>query len=186
MNLVISSMVLSHWIQKTRKRVGKRRVKEYVIMLFNMETDLFGEIQIPEALRKRTPFSSCFISKHNECLALIETTRGINGLEVWVMKEYGVVESWTRLYMISELSRFPRPPFGFKSSCELVYQVKGYNRYIRKLSPKILNLGDGEVKEFEIDQHPLEMDSFFSIKRLEMDSFVESLVLFDQPNATSY
>nr|XP_011465708.1 PREDICTED: F-box protein At4g22390-like [Fragaria vesca subsp. vesca] len=142
----------SHWIQTLKNDVYGKQREEYVIVWFNMETELFGEIQMPEAFRKHKPCSIYFISKYEEYLALIESSiiqEGRYGLQVWVMKEYGVVESWTRLYMNSALPSFPRPPFCFESSCELVFQVD----YLQK-SLRIVNLlGNEEVKSFRIDQH---------------------------------
>ncbi|XP_004301299.1 PREDICTED: F-box/kelch-repeat protein At3g23880-like [Fragaria vesca subsp. vesca] len=187
----ISSFIngASHWIQ-TLDKVGKRRDQdddEYVIVLFNMETELFGEMQMPEALRKYKPRTSYIISKYEECLALIETgrQRELNVLQVWVMKEYGVVESWTRLYKISGLVSIPLDPFGFKSSCELVLSMQ-----LGRLNPlQTVNFENGEVKDFVIDEHhtstrlpqPLR-PGYDSVKSY----FVESLVLFDHPSATSY
>ncbi|XP_004299739.1 PREDICTED: F-box protein CPR30-like [Fragaria vesca subsp. vesca] len=75
--------------QEHRKRGGD------FIAYFNLTTEVFGEIMIPEALRR----DDCSRSRYEESLALIKDKQynpndpANCGCDIWVMKEYGVAES---------------------------------------------------------------------------------------------
>ncbi|KAB2605458.1 hypothetical protein D8674_005175 [Pyrus ussuriensis x Pyrus communis] len=107
----------------------------------------------------------------NEGNCIYEISDGSNTItrvHMWIMKEYGVAESWTKL-LSACLEGSLTGPFGVRKSGEVVFRILG----------GVLVLVDPEteqVKDFETDGYRY----FF------MDSFVESLVLLDQPNAISY
>ncbi|KDO37006.1 hypothetical protein CISIN_1g046566mg, partial [Citrus sinensis] len=67
-----------------------------VVMLFDFDSEKFGEIMLPI-----------------ESLALIvcsiSNLRLIEGCYIWVMREYGMVESWTKQYSIVPEERIVRP-----------------------------------------------------------------------------
>ncbi|XP_062001653.1 F-box protein CPR1-like [Rosa rugosa] len=142
------------------------------IAYFNLATEVFGEIMIPEALRK----DECSISRYGESLALIKEKRynwddpANCGCDIWVMKEYGVAESWTFLYSIVMVQA---TIFGFKRCGEVVLEETNVLRLRRMLS---LDPKTGQVKVFGT-----EYCSYYF-----MDSFVESIVLLDHAKAMSY
>jgi F-box interacting protein len=143
------------------------------IASFNLSTEEFGEIMIPEVLQRDR---SCSISRYGETLALIKD-KDYNsrdpancGCDIWVMKEYGVAESWTFLYNIAMVEA---TVYGFKRCGEVVLKETDDRRQSRMLS---LDPKSKQVKVFGTKDHIY----YF------MDTFVESLVLLDHANAMSY
>ncbi|KAK9938469.1 hypothetical protein M0R45_015202 [Rubus argutus] len=135
---------------------------------------------VPPALAKeRDPNVGIDISRHGESLAIfkIASSEGDNAIiHMWVMKEYGVTESWTELFTI-RVEGYPRnfvkpyffKPFGLRSG-EIVLDVVG--RGLLSVNPK-----SNQVKQIGLDG----VDCYNFV-----DSFVESLVLLGQANAISY
>lgn len=79
---------------------------------------------------------------------------------VWVMKEYGVAESWTKLYTISIPERLTRT-IGFRKDGEVLLQLR--NKELVSYDPVT-----GNVKDLGI---------FGSIRSFYVGTYVESLVL---------
>lgn len=78
-------------------------VQESLIVWFDMVSELFGEIVMPE-LAFREGLRS--MSRYGESLALFEFDRRRTyqddfTFNMWVMKEYGVAQSWTKLFTIN-------------------------------------------------------------------------------------
>ncbi|KAL6128917.1 hypothetical protein ACLB2K_072270 [Fragaria x ananassa] len=144
---------------------------DWFIAYFNLGTEVFGEIMIPEALQKQR----CSISRYGDSLALIKDydTRDPNnrGCEIWVMKEYGVAESWTYLFNVPVVQN---DTYGFRRCGEVVLMEEkdgGQSRMVL-FDPKSGN----QVKVIGSEDHVY----------CFMDSFVESsVVLLDHPNAIS-
>uniref|UniRef100_A0A5B7AAV4 F-box associated beta-propeller type 1 domain-containing protein n=1 Tax=Davidia involucrata TaxID=16924 RepID=A0A5B7AAV4_DAVIN len=80
---------------------SEERMYCQLILSFSMEDELFCEIKLPESLVEEFMPDMC-IDVFGESLALfhydIRTT--IEVCTIWVMKEYKVVESWTKLFNI--------------------------------------------------------------------------------------
>ncbi|KAK9910779.1 hypothetical protein M0R45_034724 [Rubus argutus] len=147
-------------VEEHRKFGGDR-----FIASFNLATEVFGEIMIPEPLQKKI----CSIKRYGDSLALIKYDydptyrRGVlnRGCDIWVLKEYAVAESWTFLYNIVMVEA---NIYGFKRCGEVV--LRGQSRML-SLDPI-----SKQVKDFRTEDY-----IYF------MDSFVESLVLLDHANA---
>jgi F-box interacting protein len=147
------------------------RVYYNFIASFNLATEVFGEIMIPETLQK----DICSISRYGDSLALInydcDSRDMVNyGCDIWVMEEYGVAESWTFLYNIV---MFEVTIYGFKRCGEVMLKetdLHGEPRMV-SLDPKSKQVKDLGTKDYIYHY---------------MDSFVESLVLLDHANAISY
>ncbi|PQP93579.1 F-box/kelch-repeat protein [Prunus yedoensis var. nudiflora] len=168
-----------HWLQLARNwKVNKM---DYLVASFDMASELFGEITVPEALRKKLHSEprrrEWFISRYRESIALVNICNDRERwfgcrVEIWVMAEYGVAASWANLCTM-QLPDFWLMPLGFRKSGEVVLM-----RYINGDQSMLLDPESKQVSYFEIDG---------SNNRLKfMDYFVESLVLLDQPNAISY
>ncbi|XP_008222549.1 PREDICTED: F-box/kelch-repeat protein At3g06240-like [Prunus mume] len=88
-----------HWVQ-----LHEQRGKDLVIVSFDISIELFGEIMMPQGVRKiEYPYVDCniWISKHKGSVALLECSNMFrigSQPHSWVMEEYGAVESWTKLY----------------------------------------------------------------------------------------
>ncbi|CAL8992148.1 unnamed protein product [Prunus brigantina] len=160
-----------HWV-----RPREQRGKDLVIVSFDISTELFGEIMMPQGVRKiehRYVDWNIWISKHKGSVALLEcsnifTPSSETQLHLWVMEEYGVVESWIKLYTYS-MPEYVVFSLGFNICHEHVFTLE-----IRKtLPPSPLKiLGNGESQK----THRGDI----------MDFFVESLVLLGHPNAIPY
>ncbi|KAM5586431.1 F-box/kelch-repeat protein [Rosa sericea] len=137
------------------------------IMSFDMVSEVFCKIEVPEALREQT----CWVSKHGDCLALYMldrlSPRPSFDFNIWVMKEYGVAESWTKLTLRQE---------GYLYMHELLYCRREdlvFERYNGNLHT--VDCRTGRVKDYGI-----RAAYYF------MDYFVESILLLGQANAISY
>ena len=84
--------------------------------------------------------------------------------DVWVMKEYGVVESWTKLYSIDFGVRLGRV-IGFKKNGEVL---------ILTSNDKDLLLYEPNSQNITWDLQKNDISSYFYL-----DNYIESLVLFD-------
>ncbi|KAJ6670234.1 ASSOCIATED INTERACTION DOMAINS-CONTAINING PROTEIN putative ISOFORM 1-RELATED [Salix viminalis] len=84
-----------------------------IVLTFHLSNDTFGEIRVPECFDDTTKWVTCStISVFKDLLSFnvfehVSYSRGFN-CEIWVMKQYGVRESWTRLYQI-EMLHIARP-----------------------------------------------------------------------------
>lgn len=70
-----------------------------LIMSFDMRDEVFNEMLLPEELVHKSPMNM-FTAKIGESLALFQCDRlrWSECCSIWVMKEYGVVESWSKLF----------------------------------------------------------------------------------------
>ncbi|CAN6690867.1 unnamed protein product [Malus baccata var. baccata] len=166
-----------HWLQ-IRIKEG---VRYHFITWFDVNRELFGEIAMPGSLRIRADSEFC-ISRYGDSLALFKNDgpfeegrrrRRKRSFCVWVMKEYGVVESWTKLFTIRLPAVILILPFCFRKSGEVI--LKTYSDYCLGLKLVSLNPNTDQVEDLDIDDNC----SF-------MDHFVESIALFGHPDAISY
>ncbi|GLT78066.1 hypothetical protein SLA2020_496130 [Shorea laevis] len=111
-----------HWSANTPPRQGAFR---NVIVSFNMKDEAFGEVGMPKSLQGLVGWKIT-VALLDGLLALVH--RNVDGYEashdVWVMKEYGVAESWTKLFdvRIGALDRV----IGFTKSGEVLLQKAEY------------------------------------------------------------
>ncbi|KAF5204042.1 F-box protein [Thalictrum thalictroides] len=71
-----------------------------IIVSFNLSSEEFGVIPCPKfncitIMRSFTSESSTQLVELGGCLSVVEASFG-NHIEIWIMKEYNVKESWTR------------------------------------------------------------------------------------------
>jgi hypothetical protein len=138
--------------------------------MFDMSSELFGEIMTPQGLGEEA-----IISRYSNSLAIFESQRVVQEkqFDMWVMKEYGVADSWVKLITI-QLPAESIGLYGFRNNGEAVINYIHRDKFVQKLlNPKINDIGDFEVK-----------GCWFGVYKF-VEPFVESLVLLDQPNAIS-
>lgn len=76
------------------------------VCTFNVATEEFGEVMVPEAVFSVRSHGSCTMSRYGDSLALVRHydynfVDPVNrGCDIWVMKQYGDAESWTYLFNI--------------------------------------------------------------------------------------
>ncbi|KAK9984184.1 hypothetical protein SO802_033709 [Lithocarpus litseifolius] len=91
------------------KRLMERDQKLRLIMSFDLETETFCDIMLPDEFLASENERSWQLSVLHECLSLVvHHQNGQDGtsMHVWVMKEYGVTNSWTKLYALLVLQVF--------------------------------------------------------------------------------
>ncbi|XP_034706283.1 F-box/kelch-repeat protein At3g06240-like [Vitis riparia] len=103
----------NHWLGSDQEN------GEVVILYFDMSDEVFGVIPLPNSFG----YQRGDIAVYNEMIALIfypntytdTDTATEKRFDMWVMSEYGVKESWTRLFTIGAVSGVERP-LGFWSN----------------------------------------------------------------------
>ncbi|XP_062029005.1 F-box/kelch-repeat protein At3g23880-like [Rosa rugosa] len=139
-----------------------------IIVFFDMASELFSQIEMPEAFSDERKVIS--VARYGESLALIDIK--MRGFDIWVMKEYGVVQSWTKILGISSLKFCYLSLFDCRSSGELVFgKIETGRRELNRVNYKTK-----QVEKFRINGR----------KYMGIDSFVDSIVLLDQTNAIPY
>ncbi|XP_073125525.1 F-box protein CPR1-like [Henckelia pumila] len=91
------------------------------ILTFDFGQETFGEIMLPDEL-SRVPTMSMFITKIMESVGVIRYERAVGSeyCDVWVMKECGVQESWTKLYRLDMVERLEKVVSFFENGEALV------------------------------------------------------------------
>ncbi|CAH9138491.1 unnamed protein product [Cuscuta epithymum] len=88
-----------------------------------MADELFGEIMLPDELSQERA-ANLYIMALDESVAVVKYDREIHGGSciLWVMKEYGVVESWSRLHSI-ELVEVMERIVGFRKNGDILFST---------------------------------------------------------------
>lgn len=114
-----------------------------------------------------------YVALLDGCVSLLASCP-LQGYEVWVMKEFGNVKSWTKLYTIEVLARgvcFYRP-LGFVNSDEVLF-----SRYFtvgRRFKPSVyLRSYDVRGRKFKDRCSKVKVDSFYSCR---LGLYAESLI----------
>ncbi|KEH31946.1 hypothetical protein MTR_4g108810 [Medicago truncatula] len=84
-----------NWIVNTNKNgVGSNSTNQKVIISFNVEKETYGEVLLPQhdGHNVLCVLSNCI------CVSVDQKTHWV----VWMMKEYGVIESWAKLIIIPQ------------------------------------------------------------------------------------
>ncbi|KAL6223343.1 hypothetical protein ACLB2K_006730 [Fragaria x ananassa] len=156
-------------LHKLEARFDEDEDEDMVIRTFNLSTEEFGEMMGPEPLVQ----GRCSIARYGDSLAFSEHyDNGLRdrGCDIWVMRQYGVAESWTKLFKVYV---DPARIHGFKRCGDVMLEKRisfGRSR-LTSYNPKNKQYSDlGTVGH-----------SYYF-----MDSFTEGLVLLDHCNAISY
>jgi|UniRef100_A0A2N9EM60 F-box interacting protein len=125
----------------------------FVVAAFDLVKETFRDFPVPE------PAVAGFsIGVLREKLCLMHCADGQWRRYFWVMKEYGVKESWTKIFVVEPC--FVLRPLCLWKNCKILMVRDGKELVL--CNPK-----DGTCKNFEVDGIP---DSFYA------DVYVESLV----------
>lgn len=87
-----------HWVMPRSHELGNRNV----IFGFDLAAELFHIVPVPDYDADHSPEFQMDLGTLNDCLCVI-CNYGQAYVDVWVMKEYGVKESWVKLFIV------PRP-----------------------------------------------------------------------------
>ncbi|XP_065634573.1 F-box protein CPR1-like [Quercus suber] len=117
-----------HWLARTQE---KSIIFQNLILSFDLGDEVFHEVLLPKILEESCPGKKLAIAALDGLLAIHGGQLEYYGddgwvvkeYSVWVMKEYGVVESWTKLYTIDIGERFG----------ERFIRVKAWNYWMQQM-----------------------------------------------------
>ncbi|KAG5556954.1 hypothetical protein RHGRI_007260 [Rhododendron griersonianum] len=154
----------AHWIGYNRRQ-GEGKTHN-VILWFGMWNEVFGKMGFPEAVVSVFPLFLGLRAVHNTIsVDFYDKMAACTRFSSWVMREYGVVESWTKLYIVDMPDGIPNV-FGFRQSGELLMATRGGDFVL-------YHCGSKRVEK-------LGMRAFKG--SIYAESYIESLVLLDGMN----
>ncbi|XP_059663690.1 F-box protein CPR1-like [Cornus florida] len=161
----------AHWIASDRRGDLHRRL----IVSFHMGDEIFREIMLPDWINAVLSYPPRLrVAKFQESLSLIvelnERLDANNCYGVWVMKEYGVMSSWTQLYTIHKGLVF-HSLVGFRKKGEVLLALR--NGYLVSLDTVYHDAETKLLTKLEIcgSIDSWYKDSFYA------DAYMESLIL---------
>ncbi|KAI4352220.1 hypothetical protein L6164_006493 [Bauhinia variegata] len=116
---------LLHWAVMTNK------THENFVLTFDLAEETFGEIMLPECLRARENIVS--VLGGGNLLTVIHSASSAytmykEDFHIWIMKEYGIVESWTKVY--TGFARKLSKPLGFSKRGEVLLHCQRTGKII--------------------------------------------------------
>ncbi|XP_059449127.1 F-box/kelch-repeat protein At3g06240-like [Corylus avellana] len=129
-----------------------------VLVSFNMKDEAFGEVGLRKSLQGRKVLNITLVLLDG-LIALVPHNEYDNEA-VWVMKEYGVVESWTKLFYV-RIGRF-ESVIGFTKRGEVLVNKEG----------SLFSFGPRRRGYLE------DLPVYFA-EEIHLDTYVESLVLLN-------
>ncbi|KAJ9174391.1 hypothetical protein P3X46_013038 [Hevea brasiliensis] len=151
-----------HWV--ATKRGNGPGVRD-VIVSFSLGEEVFGEMEVPDCLVKKYHYMDVAVFDGSLLLVASFKLTGEGCFTVWMMKEYGIPGSWTKLFNISHL-KWIRKLVAFRKSGKVLL-AKSFGDLVF-YDPKTEEIFDTKIWG---NAH-----SFY------LDTFVESLVLLDETN----
>ncbi|XP_026460064.1 F-box/kelch-repeat protein At3g06240-like [Papaver somniferum] len=89
-----------HWLAK--RIHGNKWLREQFIVSFDFSEERFKQMQLPNGFRDNRPLHTVGVLE--ECLCVVNGVWVLGEpcyqLEIWVMQDYGVQESWTKRFVI--------------------------------------------------------------------------------------
>ncbi|XP_059650531.1 F-box protein CPR1-like isoform X2 [Cornus florida] len=107
------------------------RSATYLIAAFDVADEKFGAVQMPSSLDdSKFNLSYCSLGVLGGCLCLLvpHQTTGTT-TDIWVMKEYGVTESWTKFTSVRALDMYMMKFLCFVDG-EVIFEVDGHNKFV--------------------------------------------------------
>lgn len=160
------------------RRLPKKPLPRFLILAYDLDDEAFREIKLPEPIANDSMDSLLW-----ECGGALSVlwfkSVDTSQLQIWVMKEYRVEESWTHLSTI-RLENYPIP-----LCCNgLVYRNNG--RVLLSLGSEDYS-GAADMFCHDLTSQGTEYLGYFEGKREcpFVDSYVESLILIDKGSNVS-
>ncbi|XP_050383752.1 F-box/kelch-repeat protein At3g23880-like [Argentina anserina] len=159
-----------HWVHHQEKE------GDGPIVSFDMSNEVFGEIMIPEVMRnKRT----MVISRYGNCLATLQwDVYSEEGVDMWLMMEYGVVESWTKLVTVKSVpTSFKR--LGCRNNGDVVIKIRRSDSFDHNTKKVTMRYKQKLLSPVSVDMVSFPVVGRFS-EYLLVEPFEETLVLLDR------
>ncbi|OMO85439.1 hypothetical protein COLO4_21618 [Corchorus olitorius] len=145
---------------------GEFYVTYDVIVYFDLKTEEFKEVELPEWAV--TPEIEFDVGVLGGCLCMSLHPQGSStSIEVWAMKEYGIAESWTKLFVVN--SSFFRPLL-LRPIC---FTGTGRNEVLME------GTSGGEIIIFNLKEELEKLLALYKY-RFKVCTYVESLVFPEQ------
>ncbi|XP_059448871.1 F-box/kelch-repeat protein At3g06240-like [Corylus avellana] len=145
----------SHWLGRHSSK------KELVVVLFHMFDEEFRVMKLPDVLATRYVTSSLEVSGGLLSLMCYGDVRpGNESCCIWLMKDYGVIESWTKQYILD------------LRDC-------GGLACFMNIHPR----DSEELFMYDLKTNRIINHGIRNMYRLSMNAYIESLVLLNQVNA---
>ncbi|KAI9077771.1 hypothetical protein K1719_040257 [Acacia pycnantha] len=157
-----------HWVVSRRLPGGK--VQNFILS-FDVVKETFGELMLPQQLNE-SPFMVSILEGGHQ-LALLHTysKKNIDFFSIWVMKEYGIVESWTEI-LRRDLKRYGgiRTVLALTSSGKVMLRLcSGAIVLLDPMADTVKPLADQE--HFHAFAGPYVESLFFMNKKIDVVSY---------------
>ncbi|KAK9016739.1 hypothetical protein V6N11_079233 [Hibiscus sabdariffa] len=163
-----------HWLgYQTRNNSGFSNV----ILRFYFSAEEFMVINFPESLIGLWPPCLSIMKYGESSIAVSRLPIGDGLKELWVMKEYGVFESWTKVFTLQSVNPYESSLrlLGFRKNEEVLLQ--GVDGKLVSLDLNFLQMGASLYLDCQqIEFHGVEVEE----NLMSVNSYVESLVLLDK------
>ncbi|KAL4589353.1 hypothetical protein LXL04_002259 [Taraxacum kok-saghyz] len=133
-----------HWLGS----IDDNRIIPDRIVAFDFGSETFREIPLPVSMLD--PNYSCELGVLGQQIYVVSRV-GDGTLEVWVMEEYGVVESWVKRHVLSGFFGYSYP-FGFTSHTEFLLQDNMDNLALYNLVTNKTQIFKNYPKEGEVEK----------------------------------
>ncbi|KAL4599904.1 hypothetical protein ACB092_11G160400 [Castanea dentata] len=158
-----------HWISRVVE--GEEEHKSEVIMSFDVNGEKFRMLRMPDGSKSIVRFQTCLASlKGKLALLTFGSIERDYHYSMWVMREYGMLESWNKLFVVP-LERISAC-IGFTMYGSLLIRCVESNNQAEKFV--LVDTKTLHEKDFDIQQP------------LCVATFMESLALLDGANMVSY
>ncbi|XP_059653429.1 F-box/kelch-repeat protein At3g06240-like [Cornus florida] len=145
-----------HWVSGGYSRL--------FIVSFNLGTEVFSEMELPSSLRYIRQSRRLSVAVFHDSLCVFHTDSWEGKSSIWLMKQYGVVESWTNLFSLDFGRGGSVKVIGLKRNGEVLFTNNEEIISVDIKSPKLKYLGI----------HGEDVAS-------SVNTYTESLVLIDKP-----
>ncbi|GMI79459.1 CONSTITUTIVE EXPRESSER OF PR GENES 1, CONSTITUTIVE EXPRESSER OF PR GENES 30 [Hibiscus trionum] len=163
-----------HWLGYQKRNYGQYR---HAILGFDLSTEEFFKINLPESLTGLLPVDLSIMKYGESSIAVSVEMLPVKLHELWVMKDYGVVESWTKLLSLQRIDRYAWIPrvLGFRKNGEVLLRV--HKVEMASLDLNFLQFGASLCLNCrQVELHGVEVGTGL----LSVYNYVESLVLLDK------
>ncbi|GMI79453.1 hypothetical protein like AT3G23880 [Hibiscus trionum] len=154
-----------HWLGHRKRNEDELSI---VISGFDLSAGEFFKINLPESFIGLWHFDLSIMKYGESSIAAITHPRDAELNELWVMKEYGVVESWTKLFTLHTSAHYPWFPIVLE---------------FRKNGEVLLEVDDGKMASLDLNCQAQQMELHgveVGSELLNVNSYVESLVMLDK------
>ncbi|KAF2293526.1 hypothetical protein GH714_002493 [Hevea brasiliensis] len=154
-----------HWVAAKR---GYGHGVCDAIVSFSLGEEVFGEMEVPDCLVKKYQFVDVAVFDGSLLLAASFKFSGEGCFTVWMMKEYGVPGSWTKLFDIPD----------FESHLKWIRKLVAFRQSGKVLLAKLF----GQLVFYDPKTEEIFDTKIRGNAHSYLDTFVESLVLLNVAN----